>query len=84
MFADAEHVEPQLASERTAVHDVADTLRGGVTWACVGEGVDAELDLGARRGGALLREPIAVLADWAKSNGEAITMFHEAAEAEDS
>ncbi|MFD3586659.1 winged helix-turn-helix transcriptional regulator [Streptomyces sp. NPDC058683] len=34
--------------------------------------------------GATLREPIAVLADWAKSNGEAIATFHEAAEAEDS
>ncbi|MFE4819486.1 MULTISPECIES: winged helix-turn-helix transcriptional regulator [Streptomyces] len=34
--------------------------------------------------GATLREPIAVLADWARSNGGAIATFHEAAAAEDS
>lgn len=34
--------------------------------------------------GATLREPIAVLTDWARANGEAIVTFHEAAEAEDS
>jgi DNA-binding HxlR family transcriptional regulator len=33
--------------------------------------------------GATLREPIAVLTEWARSNGEAIVTFHQAAEADD-
>ncbi|MDQ0797799.1 hypothetical protein QFZ58_006287 [Streptomyces sp. B1I3] len=53
VFIDTEHVEPCLVCEGADVHDVADSLRAGVTRDHVGEGEDAEFDLGTHRDGAL-------------------------------